>query len=171
MVVSVYPQILKDFDVAVNGVGNLGKVKEVTLPTVKFKTVTIDNGGGAGEYDIPVNLDKLEAEISFGDIDPIKMGLIGSVDFLTSGTLFTFRGSIKDGPAEIPVVAALGGSIIEIPIDTKKGEEIKSTYKMSVTHYDLIVGGAPVFNIDKLLNIVAIGGVDRNLQTKINIGG
>ena len=41
---------------------------------------------------------------------------------------------------------------------------------MSVTHYDLTVAGAPVFNIDKLLNIVAIGGVDRNLQTKINIG-
>ncbi len=170
MVVSVYPQILKDFNVFVNGVGNLGKVKEVTLPEVKFKTVTVDNGGGAGEYDVPTNLDKLEAEIVFADIDPIKMGLIGSVDFLTSGTLFVFRGSIKDGAAEIPVVAALGGSITSIPTETKKGEEVKTTYKMSVTHYDLTVAGAPVFNIDKLLNIVMIGGVDKNLQTKINIG-
>lgn len=170
MVASVHPQILKDFNLFVNGVGNLGKAKEVTLPTVKFETVEADNGGIAGKYDFPVNLDKLEAEFSFSDIDPVKAGLIGSVNFLTSGTLFVFRGSIKDGAAEIPVIAALGGSITEMPVETKKGEEIKSTYKMSVTHYELTMGGQPIYVIDKLLNTVIIGGVDYNAVTKANIG-
>lgn len=170
MVASVHPQILKDFNLFVNGVGNLGKAKEVTLPTVKFETVEVDNGGIAGKYDVPVNLDKLEAEISFSDIDPFKAKLIGDVNFLTSGTLFTFRGSVKDGAAEIPVIASMGGAITEMPVDTKKGEEIKSTYKMSVTHYELTMGGQPIYVIDKLLNTVIIGTTDYNAVTKANIG-
>lgn len=167
---SVYPQILKDFNVFVNGVGNLGKAKEVTLPELKFKTVEVDNGGMAGGFDIPVNVDKLEAEFSFSDFDPIKAGLVGAVSYLTTGSLFTFRGSIKDGSTEIPVVARIGGAVTGIPVEVKKGEEVKMSYKVSVTHYEFLVAGAVVHFIDKLLNTVIIGGVDYNAQTKINIG-
>ena len=165
---SVNPQILKDFNLFVNGVGNLGRSNEVTLPTVKFETVEVDNGGIAGKLDVPVNLDKLEAEFSFSDVDPIKAVLVGLAHQV--GTLFTFRGSVKDGAAEIPVVAVLGGSIVEVPMELKKGEQVKTTYKMSVNHYELNVAGVQTYFIDKLLNTVVIGGTDYNAVTKANIG-
>lgn len=161
-------QILKDFNVSVNGIGNLGKSKEVKLPSLKFKTVEVDNGGMAGSVEVPVNLDKMEAEFDFADIDPVKMGLVGR--FHTQGTLFTFRGSIKDGIIEHPVVAVLGGSIIEVEPDLKKGEEVKSKFKLNVSYYSLFKTGVQIYLIDKINNIVTIGGVDINAVTRANIG-
>jgi len=162
------PEILKDFNLFVNGIGNLGKSKEVKLPTLKFKTVEIDNGGMAGPIEVPINLDKLEAEMHFSDLDPVKMGLVGL--FHNQGQVYGFRGSIKDGPVEVPVVAEIGGSVIEIEPDVKKGEEIKSSYKIAVTFYKLTKAGVQIFLIDKPNNIVMIGATDINAVTRANIG-
>lgn len=162
------PEILKDFNLFVNGLGNLGKSKEVKLPTLKFKTVEVDNGGMAGPIDIPINLDKLEAEMHFSDFDPAKMGLVGL--FHNQGQIYGFRGSIKDGSVEVPLVAEIGGSVVEVEPDTKKGEEIKNSYKISVTFYRLTKAGVQIFLIDKPNDIVMIGTTDINAVTRANIG-
>lgn len=164
-----FPEILKNFQVSVNGIGNLGTSKECKLPAIKFKTVEVDNGGIAGSIDVPTNLDKMEATFDFADIDPVKMGLVGR--FHNVGTLFIFRGSIMQGPIEVPLVAVLGGSVVEIEPEAKKDNEVKSAFKMSVNTYVLSKAGVEICRINKLNNEVIIGGNDLNAITRANIGG
>lgn len=161
-------QILKDFNVYVNGVGHAGVAEDFIPPKVVFKTVDHDAGGIAGTIEIPTNLDKLETSFTMAKMDPATMSLVGFTH--NAGHIITFRGSAKEGLLEKPVVAIIGGTIKEIELEWKKGEKILSKFSMAVTSYFLTVGGREIYGIDKPADIVRIGGTDINAVTRANTG-
>src|SRR5574343_1547639 len=166
--INLYGQVLKDFNLHLNGVGNLGKAKTVALPKLEFKKEEQDLGGMAGAIEVPVNLEKMKASFSTADLDPYKLAFVGLV--YPARPVLTFRGSIMEGGVELPVIAVIGGSLDADPNMPEKGKTLECKFDMSVDYFMLVISGVVVCNTDKIHDIVMINGVDRNLATRINIG-
>ncbi|MBD3842546.1 MAG: phage major tail tube protein, partial [Campylobacterales bacterium] len=65
-----YPQMMKDINIFVDGIGHLGTSEEIKLPVIKFKKESVNRGGF--EKDISVGtFEKLEAEVTISEYDPI----------------------------------------------------------------------------------------------------
>jgi len=161
-------EVLRDMNLFVGGIGKAGLVDEVTLP--KVTTVTADhNGGGmAGPIEIPTGIDKLETDFTMAGIDPETMILFGLTH--NKAIALTFRGAIDDGGEIKPVIAVMTGIVKEVETTTKKGEKIASKFSLNLSYYSLTVNALPIYLIDKINNIVMIGGTDMNADVRDAIG-
>lgn len=113
------PNILKNFNLFVDGRGYAGRVEEVILPKLSVKTEEHRVGG----MDIPIELDmgmnKLDCDFTISDYDPKILESFG----LYNGAQvpLTLRGGLTDESAAVtPVVVTLRGAWREVDFGTWK---------------------------------------------------
>lgn len=153
------PAIIRDINIFVDGVGNLGVSKEAKLPDIKIKRQSLSRGGFEVECDMGI-IEKLEAEFTLSEYNSIVYASMGIGIGSGLGVNITIKGDIFQGGKSTPAVASLQGSIDVEDGAWKAGGEIERKIKMSVRKYTLIIGGKPEVIVDADNQIAIIFGVD-----------
>jgi len=162
-------QVVKDFNLFIDGRGQAGKIEEIRLPKITQKTVDHLAGGMAGAVKINVGLEPLDVEFTLTQYDPGTLALFGvSQD---KPVLLTVRGAVQSGVLPVGVIIRMAGLWQEIDMGSfKKAESVKMKVKVNLTYYSLNVGGVQCYDIDMANNIFMVSGVDQNLAVKAIIG-
>jgi P2 family phage contractile tail tube protein len=156
------PQILKNFNLYVDGRGYAGRMEELTLPKLTLKTEEFQGAGMSAPVEIDMGMEKLEMELTFAEYDPELFKNFG----LTNGSEipFTIRGAMQGAGAPESVVVNVRGFFkeLELDFDTWKPAE-KAALKCSVacTYYKLSVKGVELIEIDPINMIRNVNGSDQ----------
>lgn len=167
---SAAAQLLKNFNLYVDGRGYAGNVEEVQLPSLNIKTEEFQAGGMDAPIAIDMGMEKLEAtfKISKFDRDIITQWGIAAGNRVP----LTLRGALEslDGTVT-PVVVALSGSIQSMEFDAiTPGGKGGMSFKMSVVTFSYKQAAETLIDIDILNMKRIIGGVDRLAQIRNAIG-
>ena len=148
---TIIPGKMKRLNLFVAGLGLLGLVKNVKLPTVKTKKDVIN-----GIHVDSGLLEPMEFECELTDFNK---AMLKEASKLSKATL-KVKGDYLDNNKSAKFTATLGGSL-DIDMDSlEDGKEFAQKIKMYVNVYNLNVGGDEIYDID-LQNVIAkIGGVD-----------
>jgi len=163
--------VLKDFNVFVEGKGFAGKADEINLPKLTLKMDEYRAGGMDAPAEIDMGMEKLECDFTLGEFDADVLKLFG----IQVGAAQSFRaqGSITnptDGTAT-PVVVQLRGRIKESDMGTwKAGEAAKHKVTIAVNYYKYSQAGTDLVEIDVEGMKRIINGVDQLAQTRTNLG-
>ena len=167
----MYPDVLKNMNLYVDGNGYAGAIEEITLPKVAAKTEEFRAGGMDAPIDVEVGMEKLETQFTLRKFDKDVLKQFG---IKNSGKLVaTIRGSFcsEENGEEFPVVINLKGLITEIDFGNwKSGENAMLKVAMSLRSYKLTVDGEEVYEIDIPAMIKKVNGVDEMSETRSNIG-
>jgi P2 family phage contractile tail tube protein len=163
-----YPQMMKDINIFVDGVGHLGTSEEIKLPTVKFKKESIERGG----FEKDVNLgtfEKLEAEFTLSEYSPAIYAAMAAGTATGLGVNITVKGSITQNGKHIPSLATLQGDIEVDDGSWKANSKVERKVKMSVNLYAMHIDGKEAILLDTENMIAIIDGVDylADLRTHI----
>lgn len=154
-----YPQIMKDINIFVDGIGHLGTSEEIKLPVIKFKTEGFNRGGFEKEISLGT-FEKLEAEATIAEYDPIVYAAIAAGTVTGLGVNITVKGSILQKRKHISAVATLQGEIDVEDGSWKANEKIQRKMKMRVNLYAMEIGGTQAILFDTENMIAMIDGVD-----------
>lgn len=163
-------EILKNFNLFVDGRGYAGNIEEFTPPTLSL--VVDDHRGGGMDTSVEVDMGMEKLEVSFSmtkqDADVLKSfgGVGGSTIPVTArGALQNLDGTVT------PVVLRMRGKIRSIEPGTwKPGEKATKSVSMGLTYYEREQGGEIIHKIDVLNMIREIGGVDQLADIRAAMG-
>ena len=164
------PQMLSNTNLFVDGVSFAGDVPSLTLPKLTVKTEAHRGGGMAGEIEMDMGLEKLEASWTSTGVRREMMKYFGLSD--QTGCNAVFRGSFKGLKGQItPVIATLRGMLKEVdPGDWKAGDKAEMKYAMAVTYYKLEIDGRVMYEIDMVNAVRVIDGVDQLAAERSALG-
>lgn len=157
-------------NVYLEGLRLAGKLSDLTLPDVKFKTEESQSLGMFGSVEIPVGLEKMEAKFKFNAIyadawRKEKPNRTSTVIVKSNMTRHNQSGTVEN----IPVTVTIGGFFREIPGGSiKPGAKMETDHVMSVSRYKLVVGGEVIYDIDVHNNILIHAGEDILASFKSN---
>lgn len=167
---SAAAQILKNFNLYVDGRGYAGNVDEIQLPALNVTEEDYRAGGMDAPVAIDMGMEKLEAtaKLSKWDADLVKLWGLGN------GTRvpLVFRGALEnlDGVV-VPVVVKLTGAIHGMEFDSvTPGAKAGLTFKIAATSYSYTQDDVVLHDIDVLNMKRVIGGVDRLAAQRAAIG-
>lgn len=167
---SAAAQILKNFNLYVDGRGYAGNVDEVQLPALNITEEDYRAGGMDAPVAIDMGMEKLEAnfKVSKFDRDLItKWGIApgARVPFTLRGALESLDGTVK------AVVVSLIGSVHGLEFDAvTAGTKAGLTFKFAATSYRYEQDGETLIDIDVINCKRTIGGVDRLAEIRNAIG-
>jgi len=164
------PQMLSNTNLFVDGVSFAGDVPSLTLPKLTVKTEAHRGGGMAGEIEMDMGLEKLEASWTSTGVRREMMKYFGLSD--QTGCTAVFRGAFKGLKGQItPVIATLRGMLKEVdPGDWKAGDKAEMKYAMAVTYYKLEIDGRVMYEIDMVNAVRVIDGVDQLAAERSALG-
>lgn len=150
-------QIFRDFNILIDGIGNVGVSKSVELPKIEYLTVERD-GAMAMEEVVPL-IKALSAKIVLNEFNSEAFSAANKV-FGTGTTIFC-KGSTVQGDTKAAVLATLKGKVkmVETPFPDR-GKEVEMTLEIAVSAYSLEIDGVKKIDIDLENMICAIDGVD-----------
>ena len=163
-------QMLKNFNLYIDGRGYAGNVDEVTLPNLNITGEDYRAGGMDAPIEIDVGMEKLEAtfKVSKFDRDLIaKWGVIsgGVVPFVLRGALESLDGTVQ------AVVVKLTGKIHGLEMDTvSPGAKTGMTFRFAAHAYSYSQDGETLIDIDVRNMKRIIAGVDRLAAQRKAIG-
>lgn len=163
-------QVLKNFQLFVDGRGFAGEVEEVNLPKLTVQTEDWRAGGMDTTLPLDMGMEKLEMSFMLIGFNRDILNLFGLIP--TQDVAFTLRGALEnlDGTVE-PMVVACRGRFREFdPGTSKAGDKPALTMTVDLLFYAMTISGAPVITIDTLNMIRQIGGIDRLAQQRAAIG-
>ena len=165
------PRKLKRFNVFVNGMNYLGECVEITLPKLTRKMEDYRSGGMSGPVDIDLGREKLELEVTYGGFmqSVLEQFGIGKLE----GVMLRFAGSYqRDDSGDCDAVEiVVRGRAQEIDFgNAKAGDNSEFKTKYSLSYYKLTVNGSDLVEIDLVNLVEKIGGVDRLVEHRRNIG-
>lgn len=160
-------QILKNFNLYVDGRGYAGNVEEVQLPALNIAGEEYRAGGLDIPVDIDMGMDKLEATFRITKWESEIEKLFG-----TGYINLTFRGALEDldGTVRACVVKLRGkihGSESEA---VTPGAKAARSYRVPLVGYTYIIDGETIHEIDVLNMKRIINGVDRLAEQRKAIG-
>ena len=141
----------------------IGKLEQIDLPAVKFKTEDISALGMFSNIEIPTGLEKMEAKLKWNAIYDNDWKAASPV---TSQTLVVKSNMVKQAAGgrteQIPVTATIKGVYKEIPSGNLKANAKfdGAEHMLSVNYYKLEVAGAKIYEVDIFNNIIFIGDTD-----------
>ena len=164
------PQMLSNTNLFVDGVSFAGDVPSLTLPKLTVKTEAHRGGGMAGEIEMDMGLEKMEASWTSTGVRRESMKYFGLSD--QTGCNAVFRGAFKGLKGQItPVIATLRGMLKEVDMgDWKAGDKAEMKYAMAVTYYKLEVDGRTLYEIDMVNAVRVIDGVDQLAAERSALG-
>lgn len=154
------PKKIKATVLWIDGVGYQGECEEASLPKLSRKMEDYRSAGMDGTVQIDLGQEKLEAELTMGEIVPAFFaGYAGTVD----GTSIRLKGSKEsDSDRAITVFeVAMRGRWSEIDAGSiKAGDATKVKYKASLSYLKYSENGTDLLEIDIPSMIFKINGVD-----------
>ncbi|MFJ4193941.1 phage major tail tube protein [Pseudomonas sp. NPDC089534] len=164
------PEILSNCAMFIDGVSFSGEVPSLTLPKVVLKMESFRGGGMAGEIEIPVGVEKLEAGFTTTGVRREALKWFGLSDRTACNAVF--RGSFKGYKGKVtPVMVTMRGGLKEVDMgDWKAGEKSETKHNMALTYYKLEVGGRVAFEIDMVGMVLVIDGVDHLAEERAALG-
>lgn len=167
---SAAAQILKNFNLYVDGRGYAGNVDEVTLPALAILEEDYRAGGMDAPVGIDMGMEKLEATFKLSKFDRDVLAQFGvapgvAVPFVLRGALESLDGSVQ------AVVVTMLGKIRAIETDTiTPGTKAGQTFTLSLQSYRYEQDGVIVHDIDVLNMTRVVNGVDRLASIRAAIG-
>ena len=157
------PQLLKNFNLFLEGEGYAGRATEITLPKLARKMEEFDAGGMLGPIDIDMGQEKLEAEITLAEFSRKVLETYGIAS--ADGVQMRFKGAaVNDGTtsATDAIEIVMRGRYKEIDMGTvKRGENAPMKLSASLTYYKYVLNGEDIIEIDMVNMIFVVNGVDR----------
>lgn len=141
----------------------IGKLEQIDLPQIKFKTEDISALGLFSNIEIPVGLEKMEAKLKWNAIYDTDWKAASPV---TSSTIVVKSNMTSLDPSgrasQIPVTASIKGVYKELPTGNMKSNAKfdGAEHLLSVNYYKLEVGGVKIYEVDIFNNILFIGEID-----------
>jgi hypothetical protein len=141
----------------------IGKLEQIDLPNIKFKTEDISALGLFATIPIPVGLEKLEAKLKWNaiyDNDWKAASPVTSSTIVVKSNMTSVDGTGRSN--QIPVTATVKGTYVELPTgNMKAGAKFDgSEHLLNVNYYKLEVNGAKIYEVDIFNNIIFIGDTD-----------
>ncbi len=164
------PEILKSFNLFVDGRGYAGKVLEVTLPKLTIKTEEFQAGGMDVPVDIDMGMEKLSCEFTLAEYNADVLKLWGLAD--GNAVKLSLRGALQNDAGEVkPIVVTLQGMLKELDLGTwKPGEKSEKKCSISCRYYKLVLDGETIYEIDAINMVRVIGGTDQLVEIRNAIG-
>ena len=164
------PQVLSNTNLFVDGISFSGDVPSLTLPKMTLKTEGHRGGGMAGEIEMDMGLEKMEANWTTTGVRRESLKYFGLSD--QTGCNAVFRGSFKGLKGQItPVIATLRGLLKEVDMgDWKPGDKAEIKHAMAVHYYKLEIDGRVMYEIDMVNCVRVIDGVDQLAAERNAIG-
>jgi len=161
-------------NVYIDGNSMMGKVSNVDMPEVQFKTSDRQPLGMFGVVQTINGLDKMEATFVFESIfDDVAVKVANP----KKRVAVQVRSSVEDTDSsgmssELALVTHLGGTFTQFPLGKiKQGDNAELNAKMSVSYVKQILEGKDLIEIDVMANIYKVGGEDILATYRKNIGG
>ena len=154
------PEILKRFNLHLDGVGLAGAIEKLTLPVIAATFEDFRGGGMDSVIDIDMGLEKMESEFTLAGMVVSVLRKAGAIN---SGVPITIYGAYKrDGEPAKPVKAS-GRVIIKMADNGswEPGQKNQTTVKVSWRSYILMVDGEEIYNIDLDKGTRFIDGIDQ----------
>lgn len=165
---SAASNILKNFNLYIDGRGYAGNVDEVQLPALSIVGEDYRAGGMDAPVEIDMGMEKLESTFKLSKFDADVDRLFGSPGYIQ----LTFRGAVEslDGTVKAAVVK-LKGKIHGIETDAATpGAKAAKSYRVPLVGYSYELDGVVIHDIDVLNMKRIIGGVDRLAAQRKAIG-
>ncbi len=163
-------QILKNFNLYVDGRGYAGNVDEVQLPALNVVSEDFRAGGMDAAIELDMGMEKLEATFKVSKFD---RNLIAKWGLTAGGNVpLTLRGALEslDGTVQA-VVVKLSGRIHGMEFDAiTPGAKSGMTFRMAARAYSYTQAGETLIDIDVLNMKRIIDGVDRLAEQRRAIG-
>lgn len=162
--------ILRDFNLFVDGRGYLGRCEEVSPPKLALKTEETRAGGMDAPVEVDLGMEKLECSFSLIGIDRDVLALWG----VASGNRvpLVFRGALRseDG-SENAVVIEVRGLVREIDWGSwKPGDKAPLKATVACRYYKLTISGDTVHEIDIENGIRVVNGEDQLAERRKALG-
>jgi hypothetical protein len=160
-------------NVYVDGRSYLGRVEEMTLPTVKQIMAEHKALGMNGKFELPAGVDKLEARLKWNSFYPEAMTKFAnpnvSIQLQIRSSLKTWGSS--GVLAEVPVVVHLTCQSKDFPTGAfKQHDNVELESMLACTYCKLVVNGQEIMEIDVLANIHKVNGADILAAYRANLG-
>lgn len=167
---SVASDILKHFQLFVDGVGYAGIAEETQLPTLNIVEEDFRAGGMDAPIGIDMGMEKLEASFKLAGHSAAVLKQFGLAE--GSETQLTARASLESLNGSItPVVVQMRGKIKSAEPDAwQGGQKAGWSFTLSLRYYRYEQGGESIHEIDTLNMKRVINGNDVLAQHRANIG-
>lgn len=164
------PNVLKNFNLFVQGKGKAGIVDEVTPPKLTLKTEEHQAGGMDAPIDLALGMEKMTADFTLSSYDEDTLGLFGIVD--GAYTPLNFKGALSGDAGKItPLEISMRGLITELDMGTAKvGDKTQMKFAVSLRYYKLVLGGKVIHEIDVEGMKRIINGVDQLVAERLALG-
>lgn len=167
---SAASDILKNFNLFVDGVGFAGNAEEVQLPSLNIMEEEFRAGGMDSAIGLDMGMEKLETSFKIAGFAASVLKQFGLAE--GTDTQLTARGSLEslDG-AKTPVVVQMRGKIKSAEPDAWQGGQKSGwSFTVSLRYYKFIQNGETIHEIDVLNMKRIVNGVDQLAQHRANIG-
>jgi uncharacterized protein len=164
------PKVMKNFNLFVDGYGFAGRVDEVTPPKLTIKTDEYQAGGMDAAAEIDLGMEKLEADFSVFEHDPVIYRQFGLLDGTQVQVVFRGAQQGSDGVV-VPMAVTLRGLYKELDGGNwKAGEKGSLKATISCRYYKLEIDGSAVIEVDVDNMTRVINGVDQLSAIRTAIG-
>ena len=165
---------LTNANMYLDGNSLLGKVEEMTLPSVKNKMVEHKALGMNGALEFPSGIEKLEGKIKwnsfYGDVLAKMANPYTALQVQVRASLETYASGGR--VSQVPVVAILTMMPKSLPGGSfKQNDNVEAETDYTANYFKLTIGGQDIVEVDVLANIYKVGGVDVLAEYRTNIGG
>ncbi len=165
---SAAANILKNFNLYIDGRGYAGNVDEVQLPALNIVGEDYRSGGMDAPIELDMGMEKLEATFKISKFDENLEKLLSSA----APIQMTFRGAVEsfDGSVKAAVIK-MTGKIHGIETDTvTPGSKASKSYRAPLVSYSYTLDGVTIHDIDVRNMKRIIGGVDRLAAQRKAVG-
>lgn len=162
--------ILKNFNLYVDGRGFAGVVDELQLPTLGLVVEDFRAGGMDASVAVEMGQEKLEASFVLSGYEENVLNLWGmgqgqTVPLVARGALESLDGAVT------PVMVYMNGTIRSMePGAWKAGEKSTISFTMDLRSYKYTQGGRTINNIDIPNMVRIVNGTDRLAAQRNAIG-
>lgn len=159
-------QVLRDMNILVDGIGNLGISKSVELPKIEF--LTSERGGAMAVEEVIPLIKAMSAKITLNEYNAEAFRAASKA--FGSGTTIFVKGSTVQGDVKVPVLATIKGKVklLENPFP-EAGKEVEMNMEISVTAYSFEIDGQKKIDIDTDNLVCMIDGVDLYAELRAHI--
>lgn len=161
------PRVLKHFNAYIDGRGYAGRCDAATLPAITLMKEDHRAAGMDGVKRIELGMEALQLSLTFSEIDPAILGLLGS-----EGVQLTLRGSVQSqgGRAEAVVVSMRGEwSGLEFG-EWKPGAKTTNPLTVDVDYFRYVQDEVEWMEIDVVNMVRRVNGIDQLAAHRTNIG-
>lgn len=162
--------VIKNFNVFVDGRGYAGQAEEFNAPKLTLKTEEFRAGGMLAPIKLTMGMEAMDADFTLIAFDRNVLALFSVVEgqqvpFVCRQALESYDGTIT------PVVHTMTAKILEIDQGTSKaGDKPALKIATNLSYYKLEHGGVVIHEIDVENMIQVLNGVDLMAATRAALG-